>query len=606
MALLSSASINIDGNVLKHYNTFSLFQDLGEHHNLELYCNVQNIDIFCSENSFNINDFLGATITIAITPLLDLDFYKELRFKGIITGVKQKKGMHSGIGDIIVLQGKSPTILAEDGAHLTSFSEKSFTDIISEKFNAYDASKLAINTDNSKQNTPLLYTVQNNESCFEFAKNLSTRYGEWMYYSGTELVFGLQDEEELELSLGRDLKEFNTTLMPLPQNYNFISNDYLSNSVQEKDASSINGSSSQQVELMTKASDTIYPNASKTWFNTLEDKDVKSRLDSAVKTQKEAIQGNQVIINGTSDNPGIGLGKTVTIEKQGSFRVIKVSHNYNSNGEYENNFEAISSKSLAYPKTNISEYPQAQSQSAIVKDNNDPDGLARVKVQFPWQVVDGLMTPWIRVIAPHSGTDKGFHFIPEIGEEVLIGFEGSNAERPYLIGSLYNGEAKPSEWQTDKNDVKAIRTRSGHTIELNDKKGEEKINIYDNEGSIITFDTKKKSLFIQSAEDIEISAKNIKMMAEETIEIQAKKDIQTASEGNTEILAKGKTNIEAKQDISVNSSTKVTVEAKQDTTIKGMNVKADAKVAAELKGQQTKVQGQMTTIQGASGKVDVM
>ncbi|GAL64992.1 phage baseplate assembly protein V [Algibacter lectus] len=56
-------------------------------------------------------------------------------------------------------------------------------------------------------------------------------------------------------------------------------------------------------------------------------------------------------------------------------------------------------------------------------------------MQFPWQKPTGETTPWIRVVTPHGGGDKGFHFIPEVGEEVLIGFEGANAERPYMMGS---------------------------------------------------------------------------------------------------------------------------------------------------------------------------
>ena len=66
----------------------------------------------------------------------------------------------------------------------------------------------------------------------------------------------------------------------------------------------------------------------------------------------------------------------------------------------------------------------------------------------------GQNTPWIRVVTPHGGGDKGFHFIPEIGEEVLIGFEGGNAERPYMLGSLYNGTAAASSFRSRNNDLK--------------------------------------------------------------------------------------------------------------------------------------------------------
>ena len=58
-------------------------------------------------------------------------------------------------------------------------------------------------------------------------------------------------------------------------------------------------------------------------------------------------------------------------------------------------------------------------------------------MQFPWQEEENGLTPWIRVITPHGGKDKGFHFIPEVEEKVLVGFEGGNAEHPYVLGVLY-------------------------------------------------------------------------------------------------------------------------------------------------------------------------
>ena len=287
------------------------------------------------------------------------------------------------------------------------------------------------------------------------------------------------------------------------------------------------------------------------------------------------------------------------------YRVTSVTHTNTENGDYENKFEAVTAEFEAYPKTNINAFPRSETQTAVVMENADPEGLGRIRVQFPWQKIMGEMTPWIRIVSPHAGGDKGFHFIPEINEEVLIGFEGGNAEQPYMLGSLYNGGGKAHAFKSDANNIKAIKTRSGHTIELNDTNGEEKINIYDNEGSIITFDTQAKSLFITAAESIEFQAKNIKMTAEEHIELLAQGDIKTASEGDTSIMSQGKTTLQAKGDTEINSDANIKVEAKTDVTIKGQNVSTEGKIKAEVKGQQTKVQGQLIVIQGASGKIDV-
>ena len=75
------------------------------------------------------------------------------------------------------------------------------------------------------------------------------------------------------------------------------------------------------------------------------------------------------------------------------------------------------------------------------------------------------MTPWIRVVQPYTGGGKGFYFVPEIGEEVMIDFEGGNAERPFVLGAHYNGEAKSGYHNAD-NRVKAIHTKSGQSSSL--------------------------------------------------------------------------------------------------------------------------------------------
>ena len=81
------------------------------------------------------------------------------------------------------------------------------------------------------------------------------------------------------------------------------------------------------------------------------------------------------------------------------------------------------------------------------------------------------MTPWIRVVQPYTGGGKGFYFVPEIGEEVMIDFEGGNAERPFVLGAHYNGEAKSGYHNAD-NRVKAIHTKSGHKLIFTEDEGE--------------------------------------------------------------------------------------------------------------------------------------
>lgn len=143
---------------------------------------------------------------------------------------------------------------------------------------------------------------------------------------------------------------------------------------------------------------------------------------------------------------------------------------------------------------------------------------------------------------------QGTPIIPEIGEEVMVGFEMDNAERPYIIGALYNGgKGKPDEeWAASKedkgtsNNIKAIRTRNGHTILFNDRGDAGVIEIYDNKNNTyhITLSADDKKITIYSAGDIEINA-----------------------DGSISMTAKDNVNIKANSNVSVNADKEVTIQA---------------------------------------------
>ena len=201
-----------------------------------------------------------------------------------------------------------------------------------------------------------------------------------------------------------------------------------------------------------------------------------------------------------------------------TYRVIKISH-YHSGMEYYNSFEGIP---MMRTPADFDEnaFPHSEQQPAIVKDNNDPLGMGRVRVQFLWQAKRNEMTPWIRVVQPYTGGGKGFYFVPEIGEEVLVDFEGGNAERPFVLGAHYNGEAKSGYHNTD-NRVKAIHTKSGHKLVFTE---DESILLSDKNGNTLRFDTQGKNIEISAPETISIRCKNFELNAMEDVSITADND----------------------------------------------------------------------------------
>ncbi len=605
MALQSTTSIYIGGNEIATFKRFVLHQQLDSHHMLELVCRMDVLEDLSTDLGESSKNFLGETLTVQVSALDDFVGYKTLEFKGVVTQIKTIKGYEASSGDEIVIKAQSPTFLADDGPHYASHNDVSISEILDKTFRGYDTSKLELLIQ-PKNDNPLHYSVQHNESAYDYTSRLAALYGEWFYYNGKQLVFGTPNTEELDLTYGFDLKEYNLSLMPQSHNYKYYTPDYLQDEIHEKDAKDISAGTNGYNGFVSNKANAIYNKETKVWHNHYNDSQSKQRLDASIELQKKAIEIKQVQLNGVSDNPGVALGNIVIVEGS-RYRVTSITHTNSENGDYNNRFEAVTAEFDAYPNTNINAFPKSETQTAIVMENTDPEGLGRVKVQFPWQRIVGEVTPWIRIVSPHTGVDKGFHFIPELGEEVLVGFEGGNAERPYMMGSLYNGSEKPDSWKTDGNDIKAIRTRSGHTIEFDDTNGEEKINIYDNEGSIITFDTKAKSLYITATENIEFTAKNIKMVVEENIDIQAKGNIDVASEGDMAVLSKGKTSMQAEGNTSIKSKASLALEAKTNASIKGQDVLVEGKLGAELIGTQTKVAGKaMVVVQGASGKIDVI
>jgi uncharacterized protein involved in type VI secretion and phage assembly len=123
---------------------------------------------------------------------------------------------------------------------------------------------------------------------------------------------------------------------------------------------------------------------------------------------------------------------------------------------------------------------------AIVTSIEDPDSLGRVKVKFPW-LRDDVESPWARLVSFMAGNARGAVFRPEVGDEVLVLFEHGDMRFPYVIGGLWNGrDAMPTERGADvSNNVRLIKSRSGHTIVLDDTSGSEKITITDRSGNLV-------------------------------------------------------------------------------------------------------------------------
>jgi len=161
----------------------------------------------------------------------------------------------------------------------------------------------------------------------------------------------------------------------------------------------------------------------------------------------------------------------------------------------------------------------------LVTNVKDPQQLGRVKVCFPR--LNGMPeSDWARVVQPAAGPGRGFYWLPEVNDEVLVAFEMGQANRPYVIRALWNAKDKPMKnAYANDNSIRMVQTKSGHQIAFYDKQGDEKIVISDKTGKrVLTFDAKAKKLLIEADEgDIEFHAKKKIVLHCEDLEVKTGK-----------------------------------------------------------------------------------
>jgi len=135
----------------------------------------------------------------------------------------------------------------------------------------------------------------------------------------------------------------------------------------------------------------------------------------------------------------------------------------------------------------------------LVTDNNDPLNQGRVKVKYPW-LSDQDQSDWARVAAPMAGPDRGFLFTPEVNDEVLVAFEHGDVNRPYVIGSLWNGKDSPPISTGDtvasaKVRRRRITTRYGHTLE------------FDDDGDIVLMTAQGEEVLLEDGKGLRLKSK---------------------------------------------------------------------------------------------------
>jgi type VI secretion system secreted protein VgrG len=237
------------------------------------------------------------------------------------------------------------------------------------------------------------------------------------------------------------------------------------------------------------------------------------------KESQRSIGGN-ISATGQSRNQQLMAGDTVEIEgnleAKGIYGLTRVIHRWETSG-YINTFTCTPWKTYRNPSQ-----PAMREWFGVVParvvDHHDPKKMGRLKLQFFWQ--DEGATHWARMVSPHAGPDRGFMFMPEVGDEVAVVFEDGDPERPVILGSMWNGVQQAprvgyvgAEADIPTNDVKRIYTKSGNRMQMVDTSGKETVVLATPNNSSMTLSEKHDStgrplVHIHSEGDIVLTAPN--------------------------------------------------------------------------------------------------
>lgn len=524
------------------------------------------------------------------------------QFNGIMTDISVSR--HSGSAADVILRGYSPTILLEDGENTRSFSDKTLSNMVGDVTKG--KSGLNVNS-NPSPDTKYEFMVQYRESNYAFLTRLAVENGKWFYYDGKDLNFGsLQSQgDKIDLKLGNDINHFELGMHTKPMKFSDNIYDYINNQVIKVQSSSIavNGLDNLGKDLQSKSDNLFNTEELAISYPFVKS---QSELKEFSTAKKSAIGAGIVTISGVSYNAKLSIGKKIDITSEdskdgktsyGSYIITNITHFTDALGVYQNRFEAISAN-LTYPPYNAYVHqPICEDQPAKVVKNDDSDGHNRVKVRFYW-MKDSESTPWIRVLNQYAGKSKGFLFLPEVDDQVMISFEQNNPSRPYVAGALYHGKANHGDRKDDDNYIKTIRTVSGNEIKFNDKEGEEEITIQnpDGQNEIILSLKDSGKITIKSLNKMELHAKEILIEAEEKLEMKSKDtklegENSVAIESQQDLSIKGASGkMETMQDLSISAGTQGELKASAGITIDGgpqTSVKASGMMELNGGGQAT-------------------
>jgi phage protein D len=419
------------------------------------------------------------------------------------------------------------------------------------------------------------YVFQNNESNLSFLRKRAATLGYLLYVQGRTLYCQAPrgNGATITVEWGKDLNEFHPRLSTIEQVAKMEARGW-----DPANKQAIVGQATSQVGVGLPSLGSGSADGGSLTHKAFSISPQVLVADRPVRTQGQADQLAQAAANRQAGrfveaeglcygNPKLVAGVSVTITRvgqrfSGSYFVTNTVHTYSAQHGYHTHF-SVSGLHPAALLSQLLEKEQAEQMAGlvigIVTDNNDPEDMGRVKVKYPW-LTEEHASYWARVIAPGAGNQRGIEFLPEVNDEVLVGFELGDINYPYVLGGLWNGHDKLPESVVTGGQVqkRIIRSRQGHIITLDDS---------DSGGGITIQDKNGNKLVLNSAEN----KLNVSVQGEASLEADG--NITVNTKGNMSLKATGDISLEATGQVSIKANAGVTIDGGAgNTEIKGLNV----------------------------------
>lgn len=584
-----------------HFVELELIQKFNQHHICKILIDFEELDKKWMNDPVKIIKYIGESLSVTM-------IHKESKETNVFTGIVNNInfiGKH-GLQNHIMIHAVSETIKLDGKPTMNSFVNKTLEDIVKEVVQASgNGAEVIVNPQYKK---PIEYLCQYRESVFTFLNRLSYLYGEHFFCDGSSIYFGAPDmDDTTSIMYDAEMQTFNLEANMQPTHFQRY--DYLAGDDEER----IKETRYEMPELYgyqkaaVDKAESVFTSDAVLALNT-----VVGDSDSILKMvdiERSRTIADMLVLKGTTQTCKIKIGKIINIvfpcymevdTSAGDFIITELVSKVNQKGKFENSFSGVRA-ALGYVPVQSVSAPIANSERAIVISNADPDEMGRVQVQFQWQRYLNKETNWIRVKTLDGGSsnifkyNRGFVFIPEKGDEVIIDYENADPNRPYVSGSLFS--KNKAEGGKENNHLKTIRTRNGHRIEFDDDEESLSLIIKDKNDNIIKLDTKDKSILIQSVEKIDIKSQIINLDADD-INLSSKRTTSTSRE-RLALFADEKVSIHSEDTVSMESFNILNISGKESSVkgtslieVKGSDVNIGAEDEILMSGNSTILNGE--------------